>query len=52
MKIGDILWGMGILILVYLLIFYWKGSTAFVSVGGKVMTNTIEALQGRSKVGA
>jgi hypothetical protein len=47
MKIGDIFWGMGILILVYLLIFYWKGSTAFITAGGKVVNSTIQSLQGR-----
>lgn len=47
MRLGDILWGMGILILVYLLLTNWEGANQLIAtiIGG---TSTIaKTLQGR-----
>lgn len=47
MKLQDVLYGIGILILMYLVLINWKGATALLSSGASASVGVIRTLQGR-----
>lgn len=47
MRLGDIIAGMFILILIYLLVVNWKGANALLSTGSGAVIGLTRTLQGR-----
>jgi len=47
MRIGDVIYSMFILILVYLLVVNWKGSTALLTGAASGTSTLVKTLQGR-----
>lgn len=47
MRLGDIVAGMFILILIYLLVVNWKGANALLSTGSGAVIGLTRTLQGR-----
>lgn len=47
LKLGDLIWGAGILILVYLVVTNWKGSNTLLGTAFGGLNTTFKTLQGR-----
>lgn len=51
MRLGDIIWGILVVIIVFLAFYYWKGLTEVIRAGGSALTSTIATLQGQTLPG-
>lgn len=51
MKIGDIIYTMLGVVVVFLLFYYWRGAVEVIRAGGNVLTGTLATLQGQSLPG-